>query len=195
MLNNYVGLAYGAYPPKVAAAIKCDITQAEAIFEAYHNELYLGVTDYRENYILPTAKETGKIHLGLGCYIRSSNPKKDIRTLHNASIQFWSILTLIAINRMHERIDAAGLQDKIKCIATIYDSIYYTVDADPETIEWLNNNLVEVMSQDFLINQTVKNEASSEIGANWADLHEIPVNASQEVIASYLDKIQKETNE
>lgn len=183
------GLAYGAYPPKVASAIKCSIEEAEEIFNSYHDELYTGVTDYRENYILPTAKDKGTIHLGLGCYINSSNARKDIRTLHNATIQFWSILTLIAINRMHERIDNANLGKHIKCIATIYDSIYYTVPADSKYIKWLNDNLVEVMSEDFLIDQTVKNEAASEIGLNWADLEEIPVNASEEVIQTYLDNM------
>lgn len=183
------GLAYGAYPPKVAAAIKCSIEQAEEIFNSYHDELYTGVTDYRENYVLPTVKDTGTIHLGLGCYINSSNAKKDIRTLHNATIQFWSILTLIAINRMHQRIDEAGLAKKIKCIATIYDSIYYTVPADPKTIKWLNDNLVEVMGQDFLIDQTVPNEAGSEIGLNWADLFEIPEGASETTISKYLDVV------
>lgn len=78
------GLSYGAFPPKVAASLKISVPAAEAIFDSYHNELYPGITKYREEYVLPTAQEHGKVHLGLGCYIKSDNPDKDIRTLNNA---------------------------------------------------------------------------------------------------------------
>lgn len=79
-----VGLNYGAYPKKVAASLKISISAAQVIFDSYHNELYSGITAYRENYVLPTTLRDGKIHLGLGCYIKSDDPKRDIRTLNNA---------------------------------------------------------------------------------------------------------------
>ncbi len=184
------GIAYGAYPPKIAASIKCPIEQAEQIFNSYHNELYPEVTKYREEYILETAKKEGRIHLGLGCYINSSNPRKEIRTINNASIQFWSILTLLAINKMHELIDAAGYEEDIKCVATIYDSIYYIVKEDTSIIKWLNDNLITTMSKDFLIDQTVPNTAESEIGLNWSELHAIDVKGTEEHIANVLAAIK-----
>ena len=89
MLRQYLntktfGLSYGAYPDKVSKTLKISLAAAEAIFNSYHNELYSGITDYRENYVLPTAKANGRIHLGLGCYIYTDNARKDIRTLNNA---------------------------------------------------------------------------------------------------------------
>jgi len=184
-----LNISDGAYPPKIAKSIGCSLEEAEQIFNSYHNILYPTVTDYRENYILKTAKETGSIHLGLGCHINTKNPSKDIRTITNASIQFWSILTLLTINKMHQLIDSNGYDKDIQCIATIYDSIYYIVRKDAKIIKWLNDNLIKCMSKDFLKDQIVPNTAESEIGLNWADLHEIPNNASVEVINETLKEV------
>ena len=189
--NITFGLSYGAYPPKVAATIKCPLSQAEQIFNAYHNEMYPQITEYRENYVLPTAKQYGNLHLGLGCYIASSNPDKDIRTLANASIQYWSVLSLLAINKLHQLIDGNGLQDRIKVTATIYDSVFFEVDKDPEVIKWLNDHLIPIMSQDFMPNQVVKNSCDLCIGTSWADYdnNQLPHDASLEYITSILDNL------
>jgi len=181
------GLAYGAYPPKIAATLKISLEEAEVIFNRYHNELYPDITKYREDYVLPTAKEHGSVHLGLGLHLKTDDPKKDIRTLANATIQFWSILTLLAINKMHEEIDSQSYEEDIFCIATIYDSAYYVVRDDAETIKWLNDTIVPIMNKDFLIDQIVHNEATGEIGPNWADLQQIPNEASLEQIQEVLD--------
>ena len=140
---------------------------------------------------MPTLQKYGKVHLGLGCYIASENPRRDIRTITNANSQFWSIITLLAVNKMHQLIDKAGYQNDIKCISTIYDSIYYTVTENLEIIQWLNNNLISAMTKDFLVNQTVPNEACSEIGYNWADLVEIPNNCSVDTISDTLRKLNE----
>ena len=183
------GLAYGAYPPKIAATLKISLEAAEEIFNNYHQVLYPGITDYRENYVLPTAKEKGEIHLGLGFSIKTDDPKKDIRTLANATCQFWSILTAVAINKMHLLIDQNGYQDSVKVISTIYDSIYFEVKKTPHIIKWVNDNLIEVMSVDFMEDQTIKNEAESDIGYNWADMLTIPNNASESEIRATLNKL------
>jgi len=172
------GLSYGAYPPKVSRSLKISLPAAEAIFNNYHNVLYPDITNYRENYVLPTVQEHGRIHLGLGFYLKSDDPNRDIRTLANATVQFWSILTAIAINKMHQYIDDAGLQDSVKIVSTIYDSIYFEIDKDPEIIKWVNDRLIPVMSKDFMPDQTVHNDAESEIGPDWATLKAIPANAT-----------------
>lgn len=184
-----MNISDGAFPPKVAQSIKCPLDVAESIFDNYHHKLYPGITDYRENYVLPTADANGKIHLGLGFYINTDNAGKDIRTLNNATAQFWSILTAIAINEIHHRIDAAGMQNDIKVTSTIYDSIYFIVRQDAATIKWLNDNIVPIMTQDFIIDQIVKNEASLELGTDWSNLVEIPNNATIEQINEVLSKL------
>ena len=187
------GLQYGAYPPKIASSIKCSISEAETIFNRYHNELYPSVTAFRENYVLPTALENGKLHLGLGCYIKTDNPSRDIRTITNASSQFWSILTLLTINKMHQRIDAAGLQDDIQCISTIYDAIYFICKADPHTIKWLNDNLIEVMLTPYLEGEVCHNLANLDVGPDWASVVTLPNNASISQIQEVLDATTTDT--
>lgn len=149
--------------------------------------MYPGITKYREEYVLPTVQANGKIHLGLGFYIASDKPDADIRTLNNATCQFWSILTAIAINEIHYRIDRDSLQDDIQVTSTIYDSIYFIVKDDAETIKWLNDNIVPIMTQDFIEDQIVHNEANLEIGTSWADLHELSNNATLEEIQNVIN--------
>lgn len=183
------GLAYGAYPKKVAATVKISIEEATTIFNAYHNELYPGITEYRENYVLPTTREYGRIHLGLGFYMKSDDPDHDIRTLNNGTCQFWSILTALTINKLHHLIDKAGYQNDILITSTIYDSIYLEVREDPTIIKWLNDNIIPIMTTDFMLNQTIKNEAQLEIGTSWADLHTLPIAASLEEITTTTESL------
>ena len=183
------GLAYGAFPPKIAATLKIPIEEAEEIFNNYHNVLYPGITDYRENYVLPTAKEHGEIHLGLGFSLKTDDADRDIRTLANATCQFWSILTALTINKMHQLIDQEGLEHDVKVISTIYDSIYIEVTEDPSIIKWVNDNLIAAMLVDFMEDQTIHNEAESDIGYNWAEMVRIPNGASIEDIEKALSSL------
>lgn len=184
------GLAYGAFPPKIAATLKISLDEAQAIFDNYHNVLYPGITAYRENYVLPKAIEKGQIHLGLGFYLKTDNPSNDIRTLANATCQFWSILTAIAINKMHQLIDQNNYQEDVKIISTIYDSIYFEITKDAKIIKWVNDNLIKTMVVDFMENQTISNEAESDIGYNWSDMNRITNNATIEEIEKVLSALK-----
>lgn len=183
------GLAYGAFPKKVAATVKIPLVDAQIIFNAYHNELYPGITEYRENYVLPTTRKNGRIHLGLGFYMKSDDPDRDIRTLNNGTCQFWSILTALTINKLHHLIDEANYQKDILITSTIYDSIYFEVRDDPTIVKWLNDNIIPVITTDFMFDQVIKNEAQLEIGTSWADLHGLPISASLEEISTILESL------
>lgn len=185
------GLAYGAFPPKIAATLKISLEAATDIFNNYHNILYPGITDYRENYILPTARENGEIHLGLGFTLRTDDADRDIRTLANATCQFWSILTALTINKLHQLIDEKGYEEHVKVISTIYDSIYLEVTEDPVIIKWANDNLIKIMLVDFMEDQTIHNEAECDIGYNWADMEHIPNNASLSEIKKIMASIRR----
>lgn len=185
------GLSYGAFPPKVARTLKISLPAAESIFNSYHNELYQGITTYREQYVLPTAKANGQLHLGLGFTIKSDKPERDIRTLANSTCQTWSILTTLTINKMHQLIDDAGLSDDIQCTSTIYDSIYFIIREDATLIKWLNDTIVPLLTQDFMHDQTIHNEASGEIGYNWAELEVIHNNATLDEIQSTITKLKE----
>jgi hypothetical protein len=185
------GLAYGAFPPKIAATLKISLDDAQLIFDNYHNVLYPGITEYRENYVMATASNEGQIHLGLGFYLKTDDPKKDIRTLANATCQFWSILTALTINKMHQLIDKQGYQNNVKIISTIYDSIYLEVDEDPEIIKWVNDNLIKTMLVDFMEDQLISNEAESDVGYNWSDMVKLTNNASIKEVKTVLSKIER----
>jgi len=171
------GLAYGKYPDESSGGA---ITQE--IFDNYHNELYPGITAYREKYVLPTAKKQGYIHLGLGCRLHTSSPSDHIRTLHNATCQFWSILTLIAVNELNYQVEKNNLSDDIKVHSTIYDSIYIYVRKNAEIIKWLNDTLVPIMNVDYMTEAKVPNECVGELGTSWASLDRLENNASIENI-------------
>lgn len=87
---------------------------------------------------------------------------------------------------MHQLIDKEGLENDVKVISTIYDSIYLEVKEDPAIIKWVNDNLIEAMLVDFMEDQIIHNEAESDIGYNWADMVTIPNNASVEDIKKAL---------
>ena len=171
------GLNYGAYPKKVSESMKCNIDYATTIFNRYHNELYPVVSQMREDVLLK-AKQNGRIHLGLGCYLYTDNPEADIRTLNNACCQFWSILSLLSINKINTLIEENHLENDIEVVSSIYDSIYFHVTEDAEIIKWLNDNLIPIMTKDFLEDMIVHNEAELEVGYNWADTIPISNNAS-----------------
>lgn len=189
--EHKVGASYGAFPPKIASQIKCSLEEAEQIFNAYHNEMYPGITQFREEYVLPTARANGRIHMGMGYYIRTDDANKDIRTLMNSQAQFWSIMTALSINKLHTKIDEAHLQEDIITTSTIYDSIYGVAKADAQTIKWLNDTLVPIMETDFITDQLVKNTADLEIGLDWSDANALSHNASIEEIEKTLKDLHE----
>ena len=186
------GLAYGAFPKKIAATIKCSIEDATKIFDNYHEVLYPGITSFREEKILPQAKRDGYIHMGLGCRMYVDDIDKDARTVFNSASQFWSILTLISLHRLNNEIVVTKQEEDIQANATIYDAVYGLVKADPKSIKWLNDTICPIMEEDFLEDQVVHNSANLEIGLSWADLIELEHNATiqqiQEVIGTKCGK-------
>ena len=130
------------------------------------------------------------MHLGLGCRILTDNAKKDIRTISNASVQFWSLLSLLAINKLHQLIDDSGLSSRIAVTATVYDSVYGEVDNDPELVHWLNQTLPAIMTQPFIEGEIVHNEADLEVGLDWASFVKINNNATIDDITTILSTLE-----
>jgi len=179
-------LSYGGFPDVDKGG-----TITQEIFDNYHNKLYPGITNYRENYVLPTVKKQGYIHCGLGFRMYCDDAEKWLRTLNNATCQFWSILTLIAINELNYRIKEAGLEDRMDVQSTIYDSIYVDVDNDQEVIKWLNDNMIEIMCVQYLKDEQVHNTAEGEISDSWANMIGLSNNASVEEITKAINKIKE----
>ena len=178
-------LAYGGYPDADKGG-----TITQEIFDNYHKVLYPGIAEYREEYVLPATKQRGFIHLGLGCRMYCSDAYGSIRTLNNATVQFWSILTLIAINEFNHQIREANLEHEVQVISTIYDSIYTQVVRDPEILKWVNDTIIPIMCIQYLEDEVIHNEAIGDIGLNWSDLHQVKNNATKEEIAIILKELK-----
>ncbi len=158
-------LAYGGYPDVHKGGA---ITQE--IFDAYHNELYSGVKDYIDNYVLKQAREGGEVYGLLGLRIKSSAPKRDVRSIHNFTIQSFSLLMLIAIAILDKRIEAKGYEGKVIITNTVYDSIYKDVVRSREVQDWVHDNVEEIMTKEYLLGATVPNATDIEIGDNLKEL-------------------------
>ena len=184
------GLSYGCYPKKLASQAKIPLDEAKGIFDRYHNELYPDVTAMREK-VQEIAVEKGRIHLGLGCFMNTSDPEGEIRTLFNACSQFWSLLTIFTINKMNHLIDERGLQDDIQIVSTIYDSIYVHIKRDPNLIKWVNDTMIPILTTDFLTDIIVHNEAEGEVGMNWYDTVPISNGADIEEITKAIEKARE----
>ena len=91
---------------------------------------------------------------------------------------------------LYTEIDNTNKQNDVFINSTIYDALYGYVKNDPQTIKWLNDTIVPIMTTQWLEDQIVQNEANLEIGNSWADLHELPNNASLKKIKQVLKDLQ-----
>lgn len=180
------GLAYGAYPPKVAKSIGCSIEEAESIFDNYHNALYPGVTAYRENYVQPQVEEHGFIHLNWGLRLYSSNAKKDIRTLNNSTMQGYSNLTQIAAVEFDKVLKPSQYSNDIQLVNIVHDCLYYEVTNDLEVIKYINDTLPPIMCAKFVTNQSLDLKAEIDIGPSLAHCVTLPNNADLATIEAKL---------
>lgn len=182
-------LNYGAYPPKIANKLNCEIEKATELWNTYNNELYPKLTEFK-NKVIDFVNEKGYIHLGLGCKLYSDNIDRDNRTLFNACSQFWSILTLLAIHDLHVYLEENNISDKdVQIISTIYDSIYILIKEDVNLIKLVNDFIIPKLTKDFIEGQIVHNEAEGEIGYDWYNTIHIPNNASKITIGKALSKL------
>lgn len=170
--NKTFKLAYGGFPDDHKGG---SITQA--IFDRYHTELYPGVTKFREDYVIPTSKEQGYLHLNWGLRVYSSNPKSDLLSLNNANFQGYSDLTLIAATNFRKLYLANGNPHNILGLNIIHDALYYELDDTPEAIKWVNDNLIATMIPDFLQDQVVHLRAECDVGYDQAHMVTLPNNA------------------
>ena len=137
-------LNYGCKPRKLSEITKMPLKEAEKIWKRFHEDLYPDI-DKMTRETLSRAKKEGRINLGLGWYINTSNPERDLKTLFNAQSQFWSILTLLTINKLNKLVDEHGYTDKVEVVSSIYDSIYIHMECEPSLICWLNKTIIPIM--------------------------------------------------
>lgn len=141
--------------------------------------------------VLEQATKNGRVHAGLGCYLNTFDPDKENRTDFNFMSQFWSIITILTINKMHTLIEQIGYTNDIQIVCSIYDSIYLVVKKDANIIKWLNDTIIPIITKDFITDIIVHNEAIGEIGFNWYDTISIPNNASIDCIEKSIEEAKE----
>lgn len=178
-------LAYGGFPDSHKGG-----TITQGIFDRYHTELYPGVTEFREDYVIPTSQEQKYLHLNWGLRLYSANPKADLLSMNNANFQGYSDLTLIAGTKFRDKYLATGNPHNIMGLNIIHDALYYELDDTPEAIQWVNDNLIKTMVPDFLHNQTVHLRAECDFGYNQKDMITLSNNAALTEINEALTKLR-----
>ena len=93
---------------------------------------------------------------------------------------------------MNTLIEEKGLENDIEITSTIYDSIYIHCKNDANTIKWVNDTIIPIITTDCIKDIIVHNDATGEIGYNWYDTITIPNNASIEEIQEALIKLNGE---
>lgn len=177
-------MQFGGGPQKLARTLKCPQAEADAIFYAYHNELYPDMKVYNTNVGL-FAEQNGYVELGLGLRLLCPSVKSydeqiksaALRSVANATVQFWDVLTLIGIEKFQKHIEESGYIGRVVMHSTIYDSVYMEIENTPEVIQWVNLVLIKDMVEDYMENQPVKLKANLDITeeeGTWADLVELP---------------------
>lgn len=178
-------LAYGGFPDAHKGG-----TITQEIFDRYHNELYPGVTRFREDYVIPVSKEQQYLHLNWGLRLYSDNPKSDLLSMNNANFQAYSDLTLIAAIKFRNLYLSQGNPHNIMGLNIIHDALYYELDDTPEAVKWLNDNLIACMVPDFLHNQTVHLRAECDFGYNQSSLKTLKNNATIDEVKELLNELR-----
>ena len=166
-------------------------TITQGIYDAYHNEMYPGITDYRVNYAEPTSLSQGYLHLCYGLKLYSDDPKKDIRTLFNALSQGYSVLTMMALTEFDKYIINNNLSNRIAITNTVHDAIYLEIDNNAETIKIVNDVLPKIMSRNFVIDQEIPLAAECDLGYNLYDMKTIKNHAGIEDIKEVLKQLKE----
>lgn len=114
---------------------------------------------------------------------------KEWRVACNFVIQSGNFLMLRAIHKMQQWIEENGLQDDVKIVLTVHDSVYLTVREDAYLISVVNKALIDFMAEPYESGQILDLEAELDIGRNFKDLITLPNNIDKEAVQVELDKI------
>jgi len=192
------GLNYGASPKKVAQQLGCSMEEATKIFNGYW-DLYAPTRDYNASAV-NEARETGavvSVFSGLRLKMASINAKdeyirgKEERVAGNFKIQSGNFLTLRRLHEFQLLIEKEKLTEDIFVYNTVHDSIYFQFRDTPETIKWVNYNLISILCKDYKENQALKLEAELDIGYNQKEVITLKNNASLEDIGGVLKELKK----
>ena len=189
-------MQFGAGVEKVQQLLKCDYSFAKQVVDTFHHELYPEMHKLNEN-VAQKAIKDGKVDLGLGWSLKTESARSQDngiaaqaqRSAANAVVQFWDVLTLLALRDFQKHIEDEGYIGKVILHATVYDSTYMEVIDDADVITWVNRTLskcmtgaLKYMEDDLKKPPPIHLEANTELGDTWVSMVEYENNDSKEVI-------------
>lgn len=180
--------------------------EAIAIEESFH-ELYV-VSDQFNDRNKDFMVEHGYVDLAFGLKLRTPTIGKcvlgttktppeaeaEVRSANNAVTQSWGMLLNRAIIAVNRRIETEGYALKILPNNMVHDAGYFMVEDNPETVQWLNNALIEEMEwndDDLIRSDDVPMTAALEIGKSWDHQLTIKNNATIEEVTNVLSTIPR----
>lgn len=117
--------------------------------------------------------------------------QEEKRTVGNALGQSWGLLNNRAMNAVLNRIDAAGLSEKVYPVAAIHDACYYMIKNDAQFLYEFNKIVVEEASwQDDIAIYDEQVKLSGELDLfypDWANGKTIPNAESCEEMCKVLE--------
>lgn len=118
--------------------------------------------------------------------------QKEGRSANNAVTQSWGMLLNRAAIATNSRIEAAGYGTKILPCNMIHDALYFLAEDTPQTIQFLNNVLIEEMEWNddpAIKSDQVLMTASMDIGKSWDKLYTLPNKATEKEIIDVIATI------
>jgi DNA polymerase-1 len=181
-----------------------DKETALSIEENYH-ELYKESDEWIQSK-LQQASKTGYVECAFGLRVRTPmlsqvlygkkmpyEAQAEGRTAGNALGQSWGLLNNRAQNEFLARTAASEFKLDIHPIASIHDSLYFLVRNNPETVKFVNDNLIDCMEWNDhpdIYHPEVGLGAELEIFyPTWAEATGVPNKASIEEITEILSKL------
>ena len=194
-------LQYSGTWVTIQRTLGCTESKAKQIEESYHN-LYSGLADFAEAN-QEHAIKYGYVNCAFGMRLRTPLLAKsrntvifkeaaaEARSSSNATSQSWGLLMNRAINEFYYKIKHSKFNTSIRLINTIHDAVYLLVKNDPETIKFVNDELIKSMSwQDHpLIKSTeVLLGAELDIGKDWSKQYTLKNNSTLDEIVEFLSE-------
>ena len=194
-------LQYSGTWVTIQRTLGCTESKAKQIEESYHN-LYSGLADFAKAN-QEHAIKYGYVNCAFGMRLRTPLLAKsrntvifkeaaaEARSSSNATSQSWGLLMNRAINEFYYKIKHSKFNTSIRLINTIHDAVYLLVKNDPETIKFVNDELIKSMSwQDHpLIKSTeVLLGAELDIGKDWSKQYTLKNNSTLDEIVEFLSE-------
>lgn len=192
-------MQYGCGPGKIQQLLKCTKGKADQVYSAFHN-LYSGLAEFGQKNKIQ-GMTNGYVTGAFGLRLRTPKLKahragtkestevgSEARSASNMVTQSWGMLMNRALIDFNTRLEKSEFKNKIRLINTIHDAGYLLVKAEPEVIQWANDNLVDCMKwQEGVIASTeVKMEAEVDFGLDWAHQETLHNRATIEEIKEFL---------